>query len=180
MNYTYSSQNYGYSNAKNVINMVTIKENDKDLNHPHNLALHIEVMIHKTLVRCVLIDGGAGLNIFPVNILEKLGYTNQDIDTRKKVTIRAYDGSERKFKGLVVLPIRIELVERDIIFHVVDTNTLSYSILLGRPWIHELKAVPSTYHQCVTFPHNEIEMCILGVNTLAINNISTESHMPFG
>ena len=178
VNYTYSNQNYGYPNVDNVINMVKIKENDKDLNHPHYLALHIEVMIHKNRVRCVLIDGGVELNICPFNILENLGYSKQDIDTRQKVTIRAYDGSERQSKGLVFLPILIDLVERDILFHVVDTSTLSYNILLGRPWIHEMKVVPSTYHRCVTFAHNEIDMCILGVNTLAINNISIESHIP--
>ena len=60
----------------------------------------------------------------------------------------------------------------------VDTSTLSYKILLGRPWIHEMKFIPSTYHKCVTFPHNGFEMCILGVNTLAINNNSTQSNMP--
>lgn len=82
VNYTYSNQNYGYSNVDNFVDMVTNKENDKDLNHPHNLSLHIEVMIHKTLVRCVLIDGGVGLNICTFSILENLGYSKQDIDTR--------------------------------------------------------------------------------------------------
>ena len=112
----------------------------------------------------MLIDGGVRLNICPISILEKLGYSKQDIDTRQKVTIRAYDGSEIQSKGLVVFLIRIELVERDILFHVVDTSTLSYNILLGRPWIHEMKFISSKYHQCGTFPHNGIEMCILGVN----------------
>ena len=62
--------------------MVAIMEDDKDLNHSHNLSLHIEVMIHRTLVRRVLIDRGVRLNICPFNILEKLGYSEQDIDTR--------------------------------------------------------------------------------------------------
>ena len=25
-------------------------------------------------------------------------------------------------------------------------------MILGRPWIHDMKAVPSTYHQTVKFP----------------------------
>ena len=75
--------------------MVTMKEDDKDLNHPRNLSLHIEVIIHKNLVRHVLIDRGVGLNIFPIRIFEKLEYLEQDMDMRQKVTIRAYDGYER-------------------------------------------------------------------------------------
>lgn len=33
-------------------------------------------------------------------------------------------------------------------FHVIDSQT-SYHLLLGRPWIHRYKAIPSTYHQCL-------------------------------
>ena len=33
-------------------------------------------------------------------------------------------------------------------FHVVRTE-VSYHILLGRPWLHKHRLVPSTYHQCV-------------------------------
>lgn len=33
-------------------------------------------------------------------------------------------------------------------FHVVKTK-VSYYILLGRPWLHKHRLVPSTYHQCV-------------------------------
>ena len=33
-------------------------------------------------------------------------------------------------------------------FHVVNT-AVSYHALLGKPWLHKHKLVPSTYHQCV-------------------------------
>ncbi|KAB2604851.1 hypothetical protein D8674_037138 [Pyrus ussuriensis x Pyrus communis] len=36
------------------------------------------------------------------------------------------------------------------IFHVIDART-SYSLLLGRPWIHANGVVPSTLHQCLKF-----------------------------
>lgn len=37
---------------------------------------------------------------------------------------------------------------------------LSYNVLLGRPWIHDLQAIPSTYHQYVKFPYEEQEITI--------------------
>ena len=46
------------------------------------------------------------------------------------------------------------------------------------PWIHDMQAVPSTYHQCVKFPYNRIEICIPGDNTLSINSISASTHVP--
>ena len=33
-------------------------------------------------------------------------------------------------------------------FHVID-SAVPYHALLGRPWLHRHKLVPSTYHQCV-------------------------------
>ena len=33
-------------------------------------------------------------------------------------------------------------------FHVVKIE-VSYHILLGRPWLHKHRLIPSTYHQCV-------------------------------
>ncbi|KAM2246587.1 hypothetical protein ACFXTI_007391 [Malus domestica] len=36
------------------------------------------------------------------------------------------------------------------IFHVIDART-SYGLLLGRPWIHANRVVPSTLHQCLKF-----------------------------
>ena len=43
--------------------------------------------------------------------------------------------------------------------HVLDLD-FPYNILLGRPWIHTLKAVPSTYHQCLKFPHQGREVIV--------------------
>lgn len=109
------------------------KDDDKALSHPHNLSLHIEVMIHKTCGRCVFIDGGAGLNIYSLSLLKTLGYFEEVINTKKKITIKPYDEVERSSKGLVVLPIRIGPVKRDILFQIVDAGPLAYNILLGRP-----------------------------------------------
>ena len=46
------------------------EEDDQALNHPHNLALHVEVQIFHTRIRRVLIDNGAGLNIISFNVIQ--------------------------------------------------------------------------------------------------------------
>ena len=79
---------------------------------------------------------------------------------------------------MVILPIRIGLVEKDILFQIVDVGPLANNILLGRPWIHDMQVVSSTYHQCVKFPYNRIEICIPVDNTLSINFILATSHVP--
>lgn len=116
-------------------------------------------MIHKHRVKHVLIDGGLGLNICTYNLLTQLGFSENVIDPGKKITIKAYDDEERTSKGLVSLPIKVGPVERDVLFQVLDIP-LSYNILLGRSWIHEMKVVLSTYHQCLKFPYNGAEVSI--------------------
>lgn len=43
--------------------------------------------------------------------------------------------------------------------HVLDLD-LPYNLLLGRPWIHAMQVVPSTYHQCLKFSFNGMEVMI--------------------
>ncbi|XP_070006858.1 uncharacterized protein [Nicotiana sylvestris] len=44
--------------------------------------------------------------------------------------------------------------------HVIDAKT-SYNVLLGRPWIHENKVVPSTYHQCLKYYKGGVEKTVV-------------------
>ena len=59
----------------------------------------------------------------------------------------------------MVLPLHVGPVERNVTCQVLDIP-FSYNILLGRPWIHEMRVVPSTYHQCVKFPFHGSKVTI--------------------
>ena len=179
------SKNLDVDQFQNMVNRIAsphylsfLEEDDKSLSHPHNLSLHIEVMIHRTHVRHVLIDGGVGLTNCSLSLLKTLGYSKKIIYTRRKIMIKASDEAKRSSKGLVILTIRVGPIEKDILFQTIDTRHLEYNFLLGRPWIHDMKVVSSTYHQCVKFPYNGKEICILGDNTLSINSISASTHVP--
>lgn len=125
---------------------LTFSEHDNiSLSHPHNTPLHIEVLVYKHRVKRVLIDGGVGLNICTLKFIRALGLSKQSIYPCKKITIKAYDDEERSSKGTVMLPIQVGPIQKDTMCQVLDID-LTYNILLGRPWIHEMQAVPSTYH----------------------------------
>ena len=66
--------------------------------------------------------------------------------TPSKQGIRAYDNTKRDVLGVIVLSVTIGPLKSDIQFQVLDINT-SFNVLLGRPWIHQVSAVPSTLHQ---------------------------------
>lgn len=116
-------KNLDFDQFQNMVNHISIphylslsEQDDKSLIHLHNLSLDFEVMIHKTCVKHMLIDGGVGLNICFVSLLQTLGFSEQVIDTRRKVIIKAYDEAERSSKGLAVLPVRTGPIEKDVLF----------------------------------------------------------------
>ena len=71
---------------------------------------------------------------------------------------KAYDEVKKKYLGLVVLPLCVGPVERDVTCQVLDIP-FAYNIFLGRPWIHEM-CVPCTYLQCIKFPSHSFEFTI--------------------
>lgn len=74
--------------------------------------------------------------------------------------MKAYVDEGRSSQGLIVLPIQVGPIQKDIICQVLDKD-LTYNILLGHPWIHEMQVVLSKYHQCLKFPYGRQEINIL-------------------
>ena len=102
---------------------------------------------------------GASLNVCSATFLKQLGYAKECIDHHHKITIKAYDEVEHKSSGLVVLPLRVGPIERDVTCQVLNIP-LAYNIFSDRPWIHEIQVVHSIYHQCVKFSFQGSEVTI--------------------
>nr|XP_016507383.1 PREDICTED: uncharacterized protein LOC107825060 [Nicotiana tabacum] len=54
-------------------------------------------------------------------------------------------------KGEVILPVTVSDIVQDTKFHIIEGD-MGYNALLGRPWIHNMREVPSTLHQMMKFP----------------------------
>lgn len=86
-------------------------------------------------------------------------YSKNDIDPSKKINIKAYDDAKCLSKAVIMLQIKVGTVTQNIRLQVLDLD-LPYNMILGHPWIHAMKAVPSMYHQCIQFPYNGVEVTI--------------------
>ena len=115
-------------------------------------------MVFDFAVKCIMIDNGSVVNLCTLKFIKRVRYTKVDI-INEVITIKAYDNLERTTEGTILLPLRVGPTTQETLCHVVDLN-LPYNILLGRPWIHAMKAVPSTYHQCIKFLHNGTKITI--------------------
>ena len=99
----------------------------------------------------VLLDNGFALNVCPLVTAIALGFSPDDFGPSTQ-TVRAYDGTQRTVMGTLSTHVMIGPVSYSIVFQVLRIQS-SFNLLLGRPWIHEAGAIPSSLHQKVKFIH---------------------------
>ncbi|XP_057780215.1 uncharacterized protein LOC130998827 [Salvia miltiorrhiza] len=124
-------------------------ESDKLLN-PHHDALVISIYIANCLTKRVLIDNGSSANIMFINAFREMGLNESNI-TRKTAVLIGFSGESKTTVGEIDLPVYAEGVNLSTRFLVIDAPS-AFNVILGRPWIHDMEAVPSTFHQVVKFP----------------------------
>ncbi|KAF5773503.1 putative retrotransposon gag domain, aspartic peptidase domain superfamily [Helianthus annuus] len=131
--------------------IITFDEDDRiNIQDPHHDSLVITLFISNQFVRRILIDGGSSVNIIQLDVLKKMGIPESDITPRSSVLV-GFSGETKKTLGDIKLPIYVEGLHNYQKFCVIDCLSCC-NVILGRPWIHDMKAVPSTYHQCVKLP----------------------------
>jgi len=115
----------------------------------HNKALHISIKCMNHFISRVLVNNGSSLNVMSKSTMNKLH--GEGIHLRPStMVVRAFDGSKREAIGEVELPVQVGPCTFQIVFQVMDILP-AYSCLLGRPWIHTARVVPSTLHQKLKF-----------------------------
>ncbi|XP_075091757.1 uncharacterized protein LOC142171932 [Nicotiana tabacum] len=132
----------------------------------HNKALHLTVKCEGYYMKRVMLDGGSGVDICPLSMLQRMKIGTERIRPNN-VCVRAFDGVKRDTIWEIDLILTIGPVDFEVTFQVLDMDT-SYNFLLGRPWIHAAGAVPSTLHQRVKFEHENQEIVVHGEDEQSI------------
>ncbi|XP_013628886.1 PREDICTED: uncharacterized protein LOC106335017 [Brassica oleracea var. oleracea] len=127
----------------------TAKEQEKIL-APHHDALVISLTIANCLVKIIPVDNGSSSNITFQTAYQDLGLEVSTL-TRKVTPLIGFNGEVKQTAGEAILPVYAEGVNMSTKFLVVDCQS-AYKMILGRPWIHAMGEVPSTFHQMVKFP----------------------------
>ncbi|XP_070040077.1 uncharacterized protein [Nicotiana tomentosiformis] len=137
----------------------------------HNRALYITVKCKDSAVSRVLVDKGSSANICPLSTLQKLKIGTERIHMNN-VCVRRFDGGGKDSVGDIMLELSIGPIEFTMEFQVLDV-AVSYNLLLGRPWIHAAKAIPSSLHQMVKFEWERQEIVVHGDENLSAYNDTT-------
>ena len=95
----------------------------------------------------MLIDGGAAVNLMPYAMYRKLGLGEEDM-IQTDMMLKDFEGAVSPAKGAICVDFTIWSKTLPTTFFVINGKG-SYSMLLGRDWIHANCCIPSTMHQCV-------------------------------
>ncbi|XP_009118913.2 uncharacterized protein LOC103843891 [Brassica rapa] len=120
------------------------------INFPHNDPLLVVLAIDKYDVTKVLIDTGSSVDIIFRETLVKKGIDLKDVKPSSR-TLTGFNGSSEVILGTIRLSVQAEGVTRMVKFSEVSTKA-PYHVILGTPWLYSMRAIVSTYHQCVKFP----------------------------
>lgn len=100
--------------------------------------------IHK-----ILIDTCNSFDLMFNETLKKMGIDLQDMKSLAW-SLTGFSGFSKEMLGTIRLNVFVEEITKIVKFSVIGTPA-SYNMILGTPWIHSMRAVPSTYYQCIKF-----------------------------
>ncbi|KAF8047947.1 hypothetical protein N665_2753s0001 [Sinapis alba] len=144
---------------------ITFSEgNLTDIDQPHNDPLLVKLQIGTCEVTRVLIDTGRSVDLIFWQNLEKMMVDLKDIKPSSR-SLTGFNGSSTHLLGTIRLNVFAGGISKLVKFSVIDTKA-QYNAILGTPWLHMMKAIPSTYHQCVKFPTREGTVFTLKGNQL--------------
>jgi len=150
-------------------------EEAEGISQPHNDALVISILLNKIQVKHVLVDPGSSTNIIRSRVVEQLGLQDQIVPASR--VLNGFNMASETTKGEIILLVNVAGTIQDTKFHVIEGD-MRYNELLGRPWIHNMRVVPSTLHQMMKFPTEEGVKTVYGEQHAAKEMFVIEEVVP--
>ncbi|XP_073051219.1 uncharacterized protein [Primulina eburnea] len=129
-------------------------EDLRGVNLPHNDALVIQARVANYDILRIFIDSGSSVNVIFKDAFMQMDLQGYHLET-VETALFGFVGHVVYPEGEIILP--LTLGSHDLKKTVMNSFTVldspsSYNIILGRPAMKKLRAVPSTYHQKIKFP----------------------------
>ena len=125
--------------------VLSFSEEDKvGTTQSHDAALLITLRIEGYDVKRVMVDGGSAVEIMYPDLFKGLKLKPKDLLPYSS-PLMSFDGKLVTPKGMIRLPIQTGPEIMEVNFIVVDTYS-PYTAIVGRPWLHTLGAVASSFY----------------------------------
>ncbi|XP_074348997.1 uncharacterized protein LOC141688527 [Apium graveolens] len=127
----------------------------KGLDPDHNLALVVTLDVANNEVKRILVDNGSSVNIVFEHTLNMMELGHLRMDPFLEDPLYGFGNTMIPIRGIIYLPIIFGTAPRQVSYMMkfyVISATSSYNMILGRPTITKLRAIPSTIHLKLKFP----------------------------
>ncbi|XP_074328017.1 uncharacterized protein LOC141665929 [Apium graveolens] len=134
---------------------ITFREvDDRRVHHPHNDALVISIQIGTKNVHRAFMDNGSSANILYYNTFKKMGLPDRDMSGEDS-WVYGFSGAGVRVMGSIRLPCTLGesplSVTKMLEFKVLNQES-SHNVLLGRPFLREMRVIISIHHLTIKFP----------------------------
>ncbi|XP_074327047.1 uncharacterized protein LOC141664986 [Apium graveolens] len=134
---------------------ITFREIDaRWVHHPHNDALVISIQIGTKNVHRASVDNGSSANILYYSTFKKMGLPDQDMSGEDS-WVYGFSGAGVRVMGSIRLPCTLGesplSVTKMLEFKVLNQES-SHNVLLGRPFLREMRVITSIHHLTIKFP----------------------------
>uniref|UniRef100_A0A2N9HH77 Uncharacterized protein n=1 Tax=Fagus sylvatica TaxID=28930 RepID=A0A2N9HH77_FAGSY len=174
-------------NTKPAARIFFSDEDLRDVQTPHDDPLVIKLRIGDSDVKRVLIDQGSCSEIMYPDLFHGLGLKQSDLQPYD-APLFGFSGESIRPMGRITLNVHTGPISLETEFVVIDVPS-PYTAIMGRRWLHRLKAVPSSFHQKLRFPTDfgimEIKgdqvaskQCIMAAQSEKARNTCTETYSP--
>ena len=116
---------------------------------PHYDALILTLCINNFDVHRVLIDPGSATDLLHLPAFQQMKVSCDLLSSAGRV-FSGFNGATTLTVGDIVLSVKAGLVTQQVLFSVVE-DLGPYNAIMGRAWLHAMKAIPSTYHQTISY-----------------------------
>ena len=112
-----------------------------------------------------MIDQGNAAEILYPDLYMGLGLKSENLTTYNSPLV-SFEGKMVVPKGQIRLPVQTGSSVVEVDFIMVDVFS-PYTAIMGKPWLHTLGAISSTFHQKVKYPSGDQVLEILGSEFMA-------------
>ena len=134
---------------------ITFSDSDLEgCQHPHDDPLVIRAVVANKTIHQVLVDNGSSTNIIVASAFERMGIGREKLEP-VSTHLRGFSGEKVIPLGSIQLVLTLGdppcQATTTVKFLIVDAPS-AYNMLLGRPSLNAIKAIPSAYHMKIKFP----------------------------
>ena len=134
---------------------ITFSDSDLEgCQHPHDDSLVIRAVVANKTIHWVLVGNGSSADIIFASAFDKMGIGRERLE-QVNTHLRGFSGEKVLPLGSIQLVLTLGdppcQATTTVRFLIVDAPS-AYNVLLGRPSLNTIKAIPSAYHMVIMFP----------------------------